>query len=410
MSLSRFFFSMTLIASSSSKSSSTKGDVLEDGGVSSNVTLSDSSTFLGPSIPTNPSPKKVVEQETEETTDKEQTNFQGSAAHIQPLVIPIPIPEPDVLRTLPKPNIPYPSRLNQEKLREKSNAQMMKFLEIFQKIHFDISFEDALLYMPKFAPMFRSLISNKEKLFELSSAPLNENCSAVLLKKLPKKLGDPGKFLIPCDFPGMIECSALADLGASINLMPLSMWKRLSLPELTTTRMTLELVDRSITLPKGIAEDVFVKVGKFHFPADFVVVDFDADLRVPLLLGRPFLRTSRAFIDVYGKEITLRFNDEAITFNLEQTSRYSILGFSDGFKSGNPTSTDPIIATSFPSLTPYEGGDFILEEIENYLSNGSIPPGIDDDDFDPEGDICLIEKLLNNDPFQLPPMDLKQVK
>ncbi|GJY88295.1 hypothetical protein Tco_0502923 [Tanacetum coccineum] len=116
-----------------------------------------------------------VERETEETTDKEQINFQGSTAHIQPSVIPVPIPKPDVSRTLPKPNIPYPSRLNQEKLCEKSNAQMMKFLKIFQKIPFDISFADALLYMPKFAPMFRSLISNKEKLFELSSAPLNEN-------------------------------------------------------------------------------------------------------------------------------------------------------------------------------------------------------------------------------------------
>ncbi|GKA79671.1 reverse transcriptase domain-containing protein, partial [Tanacetum coccineum] len=277
------------------------------------------------------------------------------------------------------------NRFNQENLREKSNAQMMKYLEIFQKIHFDISFADPLLHMPKFAPMFRSLISNKEKLFELLSAPLNENCSAVLLKKLPEKLGDPGKFLIPCDFPGMVECSTLADLGASINLMPLSVWKRLSLPELTTTHMTLELADRSITRPKGVAEDVFVKVGKFHFPADFVVVDFDADPRVPLIFGRPFLRTSRALIDVYGEEITLRFNDEAITFNLGQTSRYSsdhyaesvnqidiidvacdeysqeVLGFTDSLKSGNPTSTDPIIATSFPSLTPFEGGDFILE-------------------------------------------------
>ncbi|GJZ11757.1 reverse transcriptase domain-containing protein [Tanacetum coccineum] len=299
------------------------------------ITTRSGVAYEGPSIPTNPSPKKVVERETEETTDKEQTNFQGSTAHIQPPVIPIPIPEPDVPRMLPKPNIPYPSRLNQEKLREKSNAQMMKFLEIFQKIHFDLSFADALLYMPKFAPMFRSLISNKEKLFELSSAPLNENCSAVLLKKLPEKLGDPGKFLIPCDFPGMVECSALADLGASINLMPLSVWKRLSLPELTTTHMTLELADRSITRPKGVAEDVFVKVGKFHFPADFVVVDFDADPRVPLIFGRPFLRTSRALIDVYG---------------------------------------------------------------------------IDDEDFDLEGDICLIEKLLNKDPFQLPSMDLKQVE
>ncbi|GJX79650.1 reverse transcriptase domain-containing protein [Tanacetum coccineum] len=258
------------------------------------ITTRSGVAYKGPSIPTNPSPKKVVERETEETTDKEKTNFQGSTAHIQP-----------------------------PKLHEKSNAQMMKFLEIFQKIHFDISFADAFLYMPKFAPMFRSLISNKEKLFELLSAPLNENCSVVLIKKLPEKLRDPGKFLIPCDFPGMVECSALADLGASINLMPLSMWKRLSLPELTTTHMTLELADRSITRPKGVAKDVFVKVGKFHFSADFVVVNFDTDPRVPLIFGRPFLRTSRALIDVYGEEITLRFNDEAIMFNLEQTSRYS---------------------------------------------------------------------------------------
>ncbi|GJU43510.1 reverse transcriptase domain-containing protein [Tanacetum coccineum] len=332
------------------------------------ITTRSGVAYEGPSIPTNPSPKKVVERETEEATYKEQTNFQGSTAYIQPSLIPIPIPEPDVPSTLPKPNIPYPSRLNQ-------------------------------------------------------SAPLNENCSAVLLKKLPEKLGDPGKFLIPCDFPRMVECSALADLGASINLMPLSVWKILSLPELTTTHMTLELADRPITRPKGVIEDVFVKVGKFHFLADFVVVDFDADPRVPLIFYRPFLRTSRALIDVYGEEITLRFNDEAITFNLGQTSRYSsdpyvesinqidiidvacdeysqeVPGFTDGFKSGNPTSTDPIIATLFPSLTPFEGGDFILEEIENCLSNGSIPPGIDDEDFDSEGDICLIEKLLNDDPF-----------
>ncbi|GKA51508.1 reverse transcriptase domain-containing protein [Tanacetum coccineum] len=116
---------------------------------------------------------------------------------------------------------------------------------------------------------------------------------------------------------------SLADLGASINLMPLSVWKKLSLPELTSTRMTLELADRSITQPKGVAEDVFVKVEKFHYPADFVVVDYDADPRVPLILGRPFLRTARALIDVYGEEITLRFNDEAITFKVGQTLRYS---------------------------------------------------------------------------------------
>ena len=115
--------------------------------------------------------------------------------------------------------------------------------------------------MPKFASTIKHLLSNKEKLFEMAKTPLNENCSAVILKKLPEKLGDPGKFLIPCVFPGMVECYALADLGASINLMPHSVWKKLSLPELTPTCMTLELADRTISLPLGIAEDVFVKVG-----------------------------------------------------------------------------------------------------------------------------------------------------
>ncbi|GJY57647.1 reverse transcriptase domain-containing protein [Tanacetum coccineum] len=134
--------------------------------------------------------------------------------------------------------------------------------------------------------------------------------------------------------------------------------------------MTLELVDRSITRPKGVAEDVFVKVGKYHYLADFVVVDYDADPRVPLILGRPFIRMDRALIDVYGEEITLRFNDVAITFKYAQ----EVLGFLDSSTSGNPTpSLDPILSTSFPSLTPFEGGDFILEEIEACLTNDSIP-------------------------------------
>nr|GEX64756.1 peptidyl-prolyl cis-trans isomerase CYP19-3 [Tanacetum cinerariifolium] len=211
----------------------------------------------------------------------------------------------------------------------------------------------------------------KDKLFELAKIPLNENYSAMLLKKLPEELGDPGKFLIPCDFSGLDVCHALADLSASINLMPLTIWKKFSLPELTPTRMTLKLADRSITRPKGVAENVFIKVGKFHFPIDFVVVDFEADPRVPLILGTSFLRTGRALIDVYGEEITLQVNDEAVTFNLNQTTRYSstyddllvnriaiidvakeeydqeILSFSNNSSGGNPTSTsEPILSDS----------------------------------------------------------------
>ncbi|GJU79597.1 reverse transcriptase domain-containing protein [Tanacetum coccineum] len=349
-----------------------------------------------------------MEIKTEETTDKEQTNFQGSTAHIPPLVNSIPILEPDVPKTLPKPNIPYPLRRNDQKSRDKASNQMEKIFQIFQDLRFDISFVDALLLMPRFAPTIKSLLMNKEKLLELAKIPLNENCSAMLLKKLPEKLGDPGKFLIPCDFPGMDVCHALADLGASINLMPLSIWKKLSLPELTPTRMTLELADRSITRPKGVAEDVFVKVGKFHFPTDFVVVDFEADPRVPLILGRSFLRTGRALIDVYGEEITLRW----LCRNF--FSEVFFLSFSNSSSSGNPTpSLDPILSSTTLLFTPFEGGYFILEEMETFLQTPEEFMNLDDDFYDTEGDILYLEQLLNEDPSLTLPQkkneDLKEV-
>ncbi|GJR21376.1 reverse transcriptase domain-containing protein [Tanacetum coccineum] len=268
----------------------------------------------------------VVERETEVTKDTVPPTNNGSTKDVQPPVVQdqpqVPNSEPVVapvsaLMPNPKPSILYPSRRNDERRREKANDQIEKFYEIFKDLSFEISLTDALILMPKFASTLKALIGNKEKLSEMARTPLNEHCSAVLLKKLPEKLGDPSKFLIPCDFPRMDECLALADLGASINLMPLSMWKKLSLPELTPTCMTLELADRLISQPIGIAEDVDVKVGKFQFPANFVVVDFDADPRVPLILGRTFLKTERALIDVYEGELTLRVGKEAITFNLD---------------------------------------------------------------------------------------------
>nr|GEU81710.1 reverse transcriptase domain-containing protein [Tanacetum cinerariifolium] len=256
---------------------------------------------------------KEVERESEVTKDKVQSTSSESTAHVQPRVVQILIPKPEVvLKPNPKPSIPYPSRLNNQKIQEKTNNQMLKFLQIFQRLHFDLSFADALLHMPKFASTFKSLLSNKEKLFELASTPLNENCSAMHFKKFPEKLGDPDKFLIPCKFPELEECLALADLGASINLTPLSIWKKLSLSS----------------------------------------------------------------------------------------------------TSGNPTPSDPIIATSSLSFTPFEGSDFILEEIETFLRTPDELSTLDDD-FDPKGDIALIEKLLNEDPSSnLPPMkneNLKQV-
>ncbi|GJS87816.1 reverse transcriptase domain-containing protein [Tanacetum coccineum] len=185
------------------------------------------------------------------------------------------------------------------------------------------SFADALIHMPKFAPMFKKMLNNKDKLIELTKTPLNENCSAVVLKKLPEKLGDPGRFLIPCDFSEFDNCLALADLGASINLMPLSIWKKLGLPGLNDTKMVLELADRTISKPTGVAENVFVKVGKFYVLADFVVLDFIVDPRVPLILGRPFFRTAHALIDVYKGEITLRNDDKSLTLKCGDTPSIS---------------------------------------------------------------------------------------
>ncbi|GJR88138.1 reverse transcriptase domain-containing protein [Tanacetum coccineum] len=327
-------------------------------------------------------------------------------------------------------SIPFPSRRNDERRREKANDQIEKFYEIFRDLSFEISFTDALMLMPKFASTLKTLIGNKEKLSEMARTPLNENCSAVILNKLPKKLGDPGRFLIPCEFTGIDTCNALADLGASINLMPYSVWKDLSLPELTPTCMTLELADRSITKPIGIAEDVYVTVGKFQFPTDFVIVDFEPDPRVPLILGRCFLKTSRALIDVYEGEITLRVGKEAITFNLDQTSRYTanynhmtanridvielaseeysqeVLGFSDSVAYGNPSPYyDPIVSNSSPTLTPFGDSDFLLLEEANAfiaIDDEPISREIDATYYDPEGDILILEALLNSDP--LPPL------
>ncbi|GKB60262.1 reverse transcriptase domain-containing protein [Tanacetum coccineum] len=395
------FFQMNT-ASFSSSGSLPNNTVTNPRGDLKAITTRSGISYYGPPIPPLP---KVVEREPEVTKD----TVQPSTENIQPPVVQTqaPIDEP-VVAPKPKPSIPYPSRANKQKLREKDDNLALKFVEIFRELHFELSFADALLHMPKFASMFKSLLNNKEKLFDLAKTPVNENCSAVILKKFLEKLRDPGKFLIPCDFPELVECLALADLGTSINLMPLSIWKKLSLPKLTPTQMILELADRSTTSPSGIAKNVFVKVGKFHFPADFVVIDYVVDPWVPLILERPFLRTARALIDVYGDELTLRVDDEAIIFKVAcEEYAQEVLVLSDSSTSGNPTpSLDPILSTSSPSLTPFEEGDFILEEIEACLTNNSTPPGIYDDDFDPEGDLLLLEQLLNDDPLSLPPKEL----
>ncbi|GJW27187.1 reverse transcriptase domain-containing protein [Tanacetum coccineum] len=286
----------------------------------------------------------------------------------------------------------------------------------------NLCLRDALTLMPKFASTLKTLIGNKEKLSEMARTPLNENCSAVILNKLPKKLGDPGRFLIPCEFSGINTCNALADLGASINLMPYSVWKDLSLPELTPTCMTLELADRSITEPIGIAKDVRLMVGNFPVSGSFRwSLDFE---RPPsTLISEKFLKDQLMRIDVYEGEITLRVGKEAITFNLDQTSRYTanynhmtanridvielaseeysqeVLGFSDSVAYGNPSPDyDPIVSNSSPTLTPFGDSDFLLLEEANAfiaINDEPISREIDATYYDPEGDILILEALLN---------------
>nr|GEV29099.1 reverse transcriptase domain-containing protein [Tanacetum cinerariifolium] len=326
------------------------------------ITTRSGNAYQGPTIPTTSSSSpKVVERETEVTKDTVPPTNNGSTKDVQPPVVqtktlmltfePVvaSVIEPVVAPvSAPKPNqkssILYLSRLHDQKLRDKANDQKEKFFQIFQDLSFNISFADALILMPNFGPTIKTLLTNKDKLSKLARSLLNEHCSAVLLKKFPEKLGDPGKFLIPCDFLGMDECLALADLGTSINLMPLSVWNKLSFPELSPTCMTLELVD---------------------------LVDFDVDLRVPLILRRSFLKTERALIDVFEGELTLRVGKEAITFNLDQTSRYS-------------ANYNDITANRI---------DVIDMACEDFRKKFSVSPM----------DILLLEAFLNDDPSLPPP-------
>nr|GEU67558.1 reverse transcriptase domain-containing protein [Tanacetum cinerariifolium] len=214
----------------------------------------------------------------------------------------------------------------------------------------------------------------------------------------------------------------LADLGARMNLIPLFVWKKLSLPDLTPTRMTLELATRSIAYPTGIAEDVFVQVGKFTFPDKFVIIDYDVDPCVLLILGRLFLRTARALVDVHGEELILRDGDEKLIFHADSTLKHPhkhgnesiyMINFinitcEDRFpevlklkKSNHPSSGSTIsLFDSSPNLTPFETSDSLFEEFSDELALlNPFSPGNEDDNFDLEADLRKIKYLMNQNPL-----------
>nr|GEW40328.1 hypothetical protein [Tanacetum cinerariifolium] len=324
------------------------------------ITTRSGISYKGPSIP----PPGVEQQEpTEVTKDTELP----STKDIQPLSVQVqekehePVEEPFVVISKAKASLPYPSRLTKEKLREKDNILAAKFMKIFRDLHFKLSFADALVHMPKFASMFKKLLNNKNKLIELTKTPLNENCSVVVLKKLLEKLGDLGRFLILCDFLEFDNCLALADL---------------------------ELANRTISKPTGVAENVFVKVGKFYFPADFVVLDFIADPRVPLILGRPFLSTAHVLIDVYEGEIILRHDDQSLTLKCGDTPSISYNNFQslnkvdlidatcDEYLDDSTPYFEPIVSNSYQDLTVFDV-IFYFSRSQRLYSNKMIKSGVE---------------------------------
>ena len=214
--------------------------------------------------------------------------------------------------------VPYPQRLKKHKL----DKQFTKFMDVFKKLHINIPFADALEQMPSYVKFMKDILSQKRRLVDFETVNLTEECSAILQRKLPQKLKDPGSFTIPCTIGNAIFEKALCDLGASINLMPLSIFRCLGLGKARPTTVTLQLADRSLKHPRGIIEDVLVKVDKFIFPADFIVLYMEEDKEIPIILGRPFLATGKAMIDVQRGELKLRVQEEEVKFNVFEAVRH----------------------------------------------------------------------------------------
>ena len=248
--------------------------------------------------------EKVIQPSQSDDTNKEQLKEEQSEENTTEAKVSMPVP--------------YPQRLKKHKL----DKQFTKFMDVFKKLHINIPFADALEQIPRYVKFMKDILSQKRKLADFETVNLTEERSAILQRKLPQKLKDPGSFTIPCTIGNAIFERALCDLGASINLMPLSIFKRLGLGEARPTTVTLQLVDRSLKHPRGIIEDVLVKVDKFIFPADFIVLDMEEDKEIPIILGRPFLATGRAMIDVQRGELKLRVQEEEVKFNVFEAVRH----------------------------------------------------------------------------------------
>ncbi|XP_073138598.1 uncharacterized protein [Henckelia pumila] len=258
---------------------------------------------------------------------------------------------------------PFPAALKKAKL----DSQFSKFLEVFRKLHINIPFADALLQMPRYAKFLKEILASKRKIEEHAMVNLTENCSELVQNKIPPKLKYSGSFSIPFMIGDMVFHKTLCDLGASINLMPFFVFRKLGMGEPKPTRVSLQLAVRSIKYPCGIIEDVLVKVDKFIFPVDFVVLDMEEDLDMPLILGRPFLATEKALIEVQKGKLLLRVGEEKITFNVFDALKHSLHNH-DCFR-----------IDALDSLVY----DFVQDELKDPLEAALINEGCEDD-FDEE--------------------------
>nr|GEV06869.1 reverse transcriptase domain-containing protein [Tanacetum cinerariifolium] len=334
----------------------------------------------------------LVEKEPEATKDTELP----STENIQPPSVQVhkkdkePIDKPFVVPKT-KNNLPYPSRLAKEKLREMDDILAAKFMEIFHDLYFELSFADALVHMPKFAPMFKKLLNNKDKLIELSKTPLNENCSALVLKKLLEKLGDPGQFLIPCDFSEFDNCLALADLGAGINLIPLSIWKKLRLPTLNDTKMVVQVHSNPLFDNDEINSDEL----ESHVESNFVDSLSNCDSQ-----KIDYLEKISGELAHINPEITKSDFDFEEEIHLIENLLYdnSSLRPSEEL---NAEIADTIIE-SLPSLPiPVQDGNSQREEINIITETDDVlPPSVENDD-DLEEDIRFLKELLSDNSIPL---------
>ncbi|XP_070043088.1 uncharacterized protein [Nicotiana tomentosiformis] len=214
--------------------------------------------------------------------------------------------------------LPFPQKMNREKL----DKQFSKFLDILKQLYINIPFADALTQMPSYAKFLKEILSSKRKLEEVSVVKLTEKYSAILQNKLPQKLDDLGSFTIPCTVGGAHFEKALCDSGASINLMPISIFRKLELGEMKDAGVSLQLADQSTKTPKGIIENILVRVDKFVFPIDFIVLEMEENTEVPLILGRPFLATWRAIIDVHQGQLILLVDEERMIFDMQKMIKF----------------------------------------------------------------------------------------